>query len=137
MGDLLSAASLLLTIITVLYALWNPAIKATLDAQVPTFKAQAIKPLQEITSVIWKQAVPLALAAYTIALVFAKDAVSLCSKSWRSYTTIGVGETLAQYDAVGTAFVLVVFLSLALAVQLSLDCKKLFSQRRKLRAVSK
>lgn len=137
MGDLLSAASLLLTIITVLYGLWNPAIKATLDTQVPVFKAQAIKPLQEIKSVIWRQAVPLALAAFTIALVFAKDAVSLCSKSWRSYMTLGVRETLAKYDAVGTAFVLVVLLSLALAVQLSLDCKRLFVQRGKLRAVSK
>jgi hypothetical protein len=45
--------------------------------------------------------------------------------------------TLAKYDAVGTAFVLVVLLSLVLAVQLSLDCKALFLKRRKLNAVIK
>lgn len=136
MGDLLSAASLLLTIITVLYGLWNPTIRTTLDKKEPDFKVQTAKPLEEIRSVIWKQAIPLALAAYTIALVFAKDAISLCLRSWESYRTNGFRPTIANYDAVGTAFVLVVLLSLALAFQLTRDCRKLFLKRRKLRAVS-
>ncbi len=57
--------------------------------------------------------------------------------SWQSYRTAGMRATLAKYDAVGTAFVLVVLLSLVLAVQLSLDCKALFLKRRKLNAVIK
>jgi hypothetical protein len=136
MGDLLSSASLLLTIITVLYGLWNPAIKTALDTPVPTYKAQCIKPLAELKSAIWKRAIPLAFAAYTVALVFAKDAIELCISSWGSYTTAGIGKTLEKYNAVGTAFVLVVILSLILAVQLSVDCIGLFCKRRQLKSVS-
>ena len=136
MGDLLSSASLLLTIITVLYGLWNPSIKEAMDITVPDYKAQAVKPLSDVSSAIWKRALPLALASITVALVFAKDAIELIRDSYRSYSMLGIISTLKKYDAVGTAFVLVVMLSFAIAVQLSLDCKKLFDKRKKLRRVT-
>jgi hypothetical protein len=136
MGDLLSSASLLLTIVTVLYGLWNPGIKDAMDIDPPDYKAQAVKPLNDVNSAIWKRALPLALAAILVALVFAKDAIELIWSSYRSYSTLGIISTLKKYDAVGTAFVLVVILSFAIAVQLSLDCKKLFNKRRELRSIT-
>lgn len=132
MGDLLSSASLLVAIITVLYSLWYPAIQATLNAPIPDYKAQCKKPISEVTTVFWKRAVPLAVAAFAIALVFAKDAVYLCINSFTSYYNTGIIKALETYNAVGTAFVLVVILSLALAIYMVTDCRDLLSKRRKL-----
>jgi hypothetical protein len=137
MGDLLSSASLLLTIITVLYALWNPNIKTAMELEIPDYKAQAVKPITDVSSAIRTRAVPLALAACTVALVFAKNATELICDSFRSYSSLGVARTLGSYDAVGTAFVVVVILSFAIAVQLILDSKALFEKRKKLRGVTK
>jgi len=137
MGDLLSSASLLLTIITVLYALWNPSIKTAMNIKIPDFKSQAAQPISEVSAAIRTRAVPLAFAASTVALVFAKNAIELICDSFRSYSSLGIARTLRSYDAVGTAFVLVVILSFAIAVQLILDCKALFDKRKELRGVTR
>lgn len=135
MGDLLSSASLLLTIVTVLYGLWSPEIKRSLDLPTPSFKAQCAKPLADIKLAIRWRALPLALATLSVAAVFTKDALDLCAKSWQSYNTHGVGPTLEKYNAVGTAFVLVVILSIALAAHLTVDVVKLCRKKRDLEAV--
>src|ERR1700682_6735877 len=106
-----------------------------MEIGIPEYKAQATQPIGQVSSAIRSRAVPLALAACTVVLVFAKDALELICNSYRNYSVLGIISTLKKYDAVGTAFVLVVMLSFAIAVQLSLDCKTLFDKRRKLRAV--
>jgi hypothetical protein len=135
MSDLLSSASLLLTIITVLYGLWSPEIKRSLDQPTPAFKAQCMKPLADIRLAIRWRALPLVLAALSVAAVFAKDALSLCARSWQSYRARGAGLTLERYDAVGTAFVLIVILSIALTAHLTGDLVQLFRKRRELNTI--
>lgn len=136
MGDLLSSASLLVAIITVLYGLWNPAIKTVLNEPTPNYKSQCEKPLKELKSVLWNNAIPLTVASYTIVLVFAKDAITLIAHSFGSYINNGFGETLGNYNAVGTAFVLIVILILSIAIYLTSDCVKLIRKKRELRSVS-
>jgi hypothetical protein len=135
MNDRLSSATLLITVVTVLYGLWYPDIKRFLNLEIPAYKEQRVRPLREIKGVIRFRAFPLALAALSVTIVFGPDAISLCRRSWNSYTTIGVLDTLRTYNAVGTAFVLVVILSLALAVHFIVDLVKLWFKKRELAAV--
>ena len=69
---------------------------------------------------------PLVVAAMLVTLVFAKDAYRLCSQSFQSYRRVGVQSAFRSYDTVGTAFVLVVILSFALALYLAGGLVKLF-----------
>jgi hypothetical protein len=113
MSDKLSAASLLLTIVAVLYGMWYPLITASLDTTVPQFAADRRKPLKSVREVFARRAAPLAAAAWCVALVFLPDAVGIVIASLRHAVHEGLASVL-DYDSVATAFVLVEVVSLFL-----------------------
>lgn len=133
MSDLLSAASLLLTIVTVLYGLWYPGIAEELETEVPEFKAQCIKPYKRVCETFKTRALPLTCATSLISIVFAYDALLITHNTLNSFMHIGIGSTLKNYCAVSTAFVLVVILSLLLTLHLIMETRKLYLLKRKLR----
>jgi hypothetical protein len=115
MSDKLSAASLLLAIVAVLYGMWYPLITTTLETSVPQFAADRRKPLKEVREVRKRRAIPLAFAAIAVALVFFPDAAGIVIQSLRLASNEGLCSVL-RYDSVSTAFVLVELVSVYFAI---------------------
>lgn len=115
MADLLSAASLLLAIVSVLYGLWYVEIVAAAERSVPFHVEDRTKPLAEVREVLMGKAVPVALAACLVAAVFLPDTVRLMIESTQFYAREGLSGIL-RYDAVGTSFCVVEGFAVALAL---------------------
>jgi hypothetical protein len=111
-GDLLSAASLLLTVVSILYGLWYPEIIKAIETEVPSHPQNRVKPHKEVSAVLWYKAIPLAIIAAPFGLIFLPDAVAVVCRAIRILISSGEG----GYDAVETAFCVVVLFSLAIGV---------------------
>jgi hypothetical protein len=105
MSDKLSAASLLLAIVAVLYGMWYPLLTESLETKVPQFYAERRKPWKAVREVRNRRALPLIAAAIGVSLVFLPDAVAIVIQSWCIVAREGMD--VRDYDSVATAFVLV------------------------------
>jgi hypothetical protein len=114
MSDLLSAASLLLAIVTVLYGMWYPEIMKSLETEVPDHPAARRKPRGEVAAMRRNRALPLMTATILLAAVFLPDALKIVLQSTGSIVSNGIS-AFAKYSAVATAFVLVEILALYFA----------------------
>jgi len=128
LSDLLSAASLLLAVVGVLYGLWYPEIIEALGTKVPAFSEDRIKPFRQISSVFYGRAIPLAIAALGVLLIFLPNAVQIIVSTIQNLQSKGIN-ALADYNAVQTSFCFVVALSGAIAIHLSYFSVKLFVLR--------
>jgi hypothetical protein len=115
MSDKLSAASLLLAIVAVLYGMWYPQLTEALRTKVPEFSADRAKPRKEVAEVRKGRAFPLMVAAVGVGVVFLPDAVAIALQSLRIAASEGLG-AVRDYDSVTTAFVLVEVVSLYFAI---------------------
>jgi hypothetical protein len=115
-GDLLSAASLLLAVVAVLYGLWYPEIMAALEVVVPQHIEDRVGPRRRVSRALVDRAVPLLLGSVLLAAVFLPDVVTIVLISVRNFQIEGCS-ALRRYDAVRTSFCLVVTLALSLAAQ--------------------
>lgn len=108
-GELLSAASLLLAVVGVFYSLWYGEITRALDITPPTHLADAAGLRRDVSRVLRARAAPLAVASLVLALVLLPEAIRLIADGIRLLWREGLREGLGAYDAVSAAFVLVVF----------------------------
>jgi hypothetical protein len=113
MSDKLSAASLLLAIVAVLYGMWYPHLTQALAAKIPPHEPDRRKPKTEIRLLRNQRAIPLAAAAIGVALVFLPDAMVIIAEGAGVLKNEGL--RLQNYDSVATAFVLVELVSIYLA----------------------
>jgi hypothetical protein len=113
MSDKLSAASLLLAIVAVLYGMWYPQLTQALDTKVPPHEPDRRKPQREVRELCNQRAIPLTSAAIGVALVFLPDAVAIVAESAGVLRSEGL--QLRTYDSVATAFVLVELVSIYFA----------------------
>lgn len=131
MADLLSAASLLLAIVSVLYGLWYAEIVAAADFQVPPHAEDRVKPFGVVRGVRWGKAIPVALAACLVAAVFLPDTLLIAAKSAKLYADNGFTGDLT-YDAVSTSFCVVEAFAIALAVHTVRLARKVSHKARQL-----
>jgi hypothetical protein len=124
MSDLLSAASLLLAVLGVLYGLWYPEIIAALDRKVPDFAEDCKGPYRHVSSVLYGRALPLTVAALGVSLIFLPDALKAVRDTILGYQVQGVA-CIRSYSAVYTAFCFVVAMSMAIAIHLAFFSAKL------------
>ena len=124
MGDLLAAASLLATVVTILYSLWYPELTKTLDIKPARFHDDNVLLHREVTRKLFGKAIPLCLLAIAVALVFLPDAWKICSETLGGYRADGFDQ-LKRYDAIRTAIVLVVVISFLLAAYVLVICCRL------------
>ena len=117
MSDLLSAASLLLAVIGVLYGLWYPEIIDALDIKVPAFSEDRAKPFRQVSSILYGRAIPLAIAALGVSLIFLPNAIEIILSSVQNILNKGIN-AIPDYDAVKTSFCFVVLLSGAIAIHI-------------------
>jgi len=80
MTDLLSSASLLITIVTVLYAQWYPEIRRGIKEIKPTTVREDDKITEVSGFIVWR-ALPLVAASLSLAMLFLKDAIAIMHHS--------------------------------------------------------
>jgi hypothetical protein len=106
MGDLLASASLLLTLIGLLYALWYPEIVQALDIKKKPHPQDRIHDHKRVKDVFFSRAVPLAVAAVALTTVFTPALLKIVFNSGRHAFTTG-WRAILDYDPVSTSLVLI------------------------------
>jgi len=107
MGDLLASASLLLTLIALLYSLWYPEITKALEIEVKKHAADRLKDHQGAHSVYVSRALPLSLAGVALTVAFTPNLIGIAVASGKNVLTAG-WKSLLDYDVASTSLVLVI-----------------------------
>jgi hypothetical protein len=107
-GDLLSASSLLVALITFLYSTWYQETSSALELPIKRFRLDRGPHLTLLRRVLITRALPICLAASALVLVLAPPAIKV---AWHAVAD-GWGR---PYDAVKACFLLVWILSVFLA----------------------
>lgn len=130
MGDLLSASSLLLAVIGILYGFWYGDLASAKSTAVPDHAANCTAPRIMVSGVLWSRALPLAVSSVILALVFLPDTFRIINESYTFYCSESIA--LKSYDAVRTAFCVVVMFKVILAIHLTITVCQLVSLQRSL-----
>lgn len=117
MSDILSAASLLLTVLAILFGLWYEEIKSALNLPIERDPRDRGKTNTKIRSTLIARAIPLTIAACLLTLVFAPDTIRIIVSSVGNFSAKGL-DAFSDYSAVATSFVLVILITLVLAIYL-------------------
>jgi len=131
MSDLLSAASLLLAVVSVVYGLWYPEIVHAMDTTIPKHAEDRRRPYKDVSTMLFRRSLPLAIAALVVTAVFLPDALRIGWLSINDYSESG-WSALRRYDSVATAFFVVELFATALTVHAVNLAVKLFQLRRRL-----
>ena len=124
MADLLSAASLLLTVLTILYSLWYGEISNASSSDVERYAANRNIAYRDARTVFLFKALPLCLASAALFIAILPSAVAITQRP--------VASSLSSYDAVSTIFVAVLFVLLFLTAHTIYNAAKLGKHVRKL-----
>jgi hypothetical protein len=106
MSDLLSSASLLLTMIALLYGMWYQEIVKAIETVVQAQPQDRVPDRKRVKSVFRTKALPLAVASAVLTVVFVPVTIKIlvvsvnhvCDHGWKA---------VRDYDAVATSLVLV------------------------------
>jgi len=131
MSDLLSASSLLMAIAAILFSLWYSEIARAIEIAPKQYPEDNIALRQTVTAVLLSKAIPVAMMALAIALIFLPDALKLARESYIVYAQNGC-TAFDKYDAVRTAFCFVTVLSCVLAGYMGTLVVQLLSLRKRL-----
>jgi hypothetical protein len=115
MGDILSAASLLLAIVTVLYALWYQELTAAIEIEIPNHKEDRPKPLTKLNQILFSRAIPLFLSSVTVSVVFLPDAITIVTQVIDVLSSGDATDNFV-YSSVKTAVCIVVIFSIGITV---------------------
>ncbi|EGR1071690.1 TPA: hypothetical protein ACGFXY_003465 [Vibrio cholerae] len=132
MGDLLSASSLLMATVTILFSLWYGEIVSILGKPKSKHSADNVGLLKEVKRVLFSKAILLVLMSLSVSLTFAPNAWVIISESWKLFKEQGF-PTLETYSAVNTAFSLVFFICVGLTIYTSVLSYKLVSRLQELK----
>jgi hypothetical protein len=117
-SDLLSAASLFLATLGVLYSAWYADLNAALSMQVRKFKEDRRLDIELVESTLRNRSIPLALAGVAVTLILAPAFVSIIIEGGMTWVRFGA-RAIMHYDAVKTLFCAVYVVTFGLAVHLS------------------
>ncbi|MCY9827396.1 hypothetical protein [Vibrio chagasii] len=132
MSDLLSASSLLMATITILFSLWYGEIVSILDKPKAKHAADNVGLLKEVKSVLFSKAILLALMSLSVTLIFAPNALMIMVESFDLLKKQGL-PTFETYSAVNTAFSLVFFICLGITVYTLVLSFQLVARRKELK----
>jgi hypothetical protein len=117
MADLLSAASLLLTVLGIVFGAWYPEIVKAREEAVSAQYVDRVAVRRMVRTALYAKALPLALAATILTALFFPDAKTIARGAYGSFMVSG-WDAFDKYDAVEAAFCLVVALAGLLAAYL-------------------
>jgi hypothetical protein len=114
MSDLLAAASLLLTILGVVYGTWYAEITNAIGAAIPTHIENRAPVRQTVRAALYAKALPLALAAIVLTGLFLPDVLTITCGGIKAFRSTGIN-AFHDYNSVEASFCFVVVLTGALA----------------------
>lgn len=117
MSDLLSAASLLLTVLGIVYGTWYTEIVNAIAMVIPGPVDDRVSVRRTVRAALYGKALPLALAASMLMALFLPDALAIVCGGLSLLHASGCG-AFREYNAAEAAFCLVVVLTGALAAYL-------------------
>lgn len=129
MGDLLSAASLLLAVLGMLYSLWYPEIQKALDLKLPKFEEDRVEPYKVILETFWTRSLPLAALALVDSLIFMPDTIKVMYKIYTQVMTSNASIFFRDYDSVGIAFCAVEIITIGIGIHVLLLSYRLLKLR--------
>ncbi|MDB5575344.1 MAG: hypothetical protein JWR80_520 [Bradyrhizobium sp.] len=128
MNDLanpLSAASLLLTVLALLYGAWSASIQAAIDDTLPTASMARDAAKKAIRRLRNRRALPLALGGWLILIAFVPRDLDIQATS-----AACMGDPECHYDDVATVFLLTQLFMLGMAIHLTSQVFALGKQAR-------
>lgn len=114
MSDLLSAASLFLAVIGLLYSVWYGEITKAIELSAPTHREDRGPVIRNVKTVYRTRALPLAVASMTLAIILTPDFVSVVWFSFRIFSDKGISAFIL-FDAVKTLFCAISITSICLS----------------------
>jgi len=115
MSEILSAASIFLAVLGLLYSSWYPEIKAAINEKIPHFKEDRKAVKQKVNEAYHFRIFPIALAALFLALILLPDFIKLVSSSCFEYSRSGI-IALRHFHAGKTLFCAIFFMAGGLAI---------------------
>src|SRR5437868_3870932 len=104
MGDKLSAASLLLTAVAIIYSLWYPEISRALKIVPKQHKSDNRADFKEVGRILSTRSLPLFLISIALVAIFAPDTVWIIKLTLQILTNAPLRPN-SHYDAVAACFV--------------------------------
>lgn len=131
MSDEISAASLLMAVVAILYGAWYQEIISASNTNVPPHDKH--RPLAVVEAALFSRCLPLAVMAVAVVLVFLPTFVGIAGHAIAVLGESGLAG-YERYSSVRTAFCLVVVVGAAIAAHLCRMTMVLVALRRRLRA---
>jgi len=132
MGNVLSALSLLLAVLGLLYSAWYPELKSASEIKIPNYSDDRKPILKQIRPTYYNKALPLFLSSLLISLIILPDFIRIIYNAIILFSDKGL-KSLQYYDSVKTLlvtiFILLIFfgyhlLKLALSINEKIkECK--------------
>lgn len=117
MSDLLSAASLFLATLGLLYGAWYAEISSACSIEVPRYKEDRGPVISAVRAAYVRQSVPLAAASVAVVLILAPPLFQVLIEAVHTWARLR-GDALFSYDAVKTMFCAVYGVMFGLAIHL-------------------
>lgn len=109
MGDLLSAASLLLAVVGIFFGLWYGEITESLALSISPHIEDRPPERRRVKVALYGKALPIALTSVPSTLIFLPDGIFIVSDAI-AFVLSSPCKALASYDAVRTTFCFIVLL---------------------------
>ena len=114
--NLLTAASILLGIITALYGLFLPSINTILEITPKPHKVDNKKVYNESKDVVKSKYFPLLIGSLVITLIYVPELISQLKKSFYAIKTTGIENV--SYDTLTAAFIVVCLFMIFISVMI-------------------
>jgi hypothetical protein len=131
MSDKLSAASLLLTAVAIIYSLWYPDISHALKVVPKPHKLDNRADFKEVGHILAARSLPLFLISMVLVAIFAPDTIAIIRGTMDTLTSAEL-RTHSRYDAIAACFVAVSGLTLLFTIHLGVLTVKLGGLRQRL-----
>jgi NADH:ubiquinone oxidoreductase subunit 5 (subunit L)/multisubunit Na+/H+ antiporter MnhA subunit len=130
MGDILSATSLLLTIITVLYGLWSQEIKQATNIDLNIYGEDNSEQYHKVNYVLKYKSFPLLVASLLLTFIISPKALEIINSS----ITLIIKEIDWEYNTVLAAYIMVWFFSIVISVYSVISTIRLYANKSKIKA---
>lgn len=129
MSDLISATSLLLAMVSILFGLWYMEIQNVINLTVPKHKDDRAPDFQKVNHFLYQKALPLAIFAILLSFIVLPDFISILRDTVKIFIIMKC-EAFKKYDAVRAAYILVSLYTFALSVYLVSLLLKIWDKHR-------
>lgn len=131
MSDKLSAASLLLTAVAIIYSLWYPEISRVLKLVPKPHKADNRADFKDVGGIFITRSLPLFLISVVLVVIFAPDSIQILRETFQILSS-AESRSQSHYDAVTACFLAVTALILLFTVHLAVLSVRLAALRHRL-----